>query len=163
VNGNGNSEDDDTDGDGIPNYLDVDDDNDGINTEDEDLNEDSDVTNDDCDEDGIPDYLDDDICEVVVHDLLTPNGDGLNDYLYISGIQSHPSNTVQIYNRWGVLVYETNHYDSNGNVFRGVSEGRITVQKDKKLPVGTYFYMLVYTSSKSGKVVEKSGHLYINR
>jgi outer membrane protein OmpA-like peptidoglycan-associated protein len=50
----------DTDGDGVPDYLDDDDDGDGIPTIDEDLDGDGDPTNDDSDGDGKPDYLDDD-------------------------------------------------------------------------------------------------------
>ncbi|WP_298767229.1 gliding motility-associated C-terminal domain-containing protein, partial [uncultured Polaribacter sp.] len=48
----------DSDGDGIPNYLDTDDDNDGILTADEDNNGDADFSNDDENLDGVPDYLD---------------------------------------------------------------------------------------------------------
>lgn len=50
--------DDDTDGDGTPNYLDADDDNDGILTINEDINNDGDPTNDDSNGNGIPNYLD---------------------------------------------------------------------------------------------------------
>jgi len=57
LNGNGDLTDDDTDMDGIPNYLDDDDDDDGILTIDEDTNGDGDPTNDDDDGDGIPNYL----------------------------------------------------------------------------------------------------------
>lgn len=50
----------DTDGEGTPDYLDDDDDDDGIPTIDEDLDGDGDPTNDDTDGDGLPNYLDDD-------------------------------------------------------------------------------------------------------
>jgi hypothetical protein len=50
----------DTDSDGIPNFQDIDDDNDGVNTIDEDTNGNGDRTDDDTDGDGIPDYLDPD-------------------------------------------------------------------------------------------------------
>lgn len=50
--------DDDTDGDGSPNYLDQDDDGDGILTINEDINNDGDPTNDDSNGNGIPNYLD---------------------------------------------------------------------------------------------------------
>ncbi|MBL4745781.1 MAG: gliding motility-associated C-terminal domain-containing protein, partial [Flavobacteriaceae bacterium] len=156
LNNNGDPDDDDSDGDGIPNYLDVDDDNDGVSTEEE-------TAEGDCDRDGILNYLDPDSCEIIVHNLLTPNGDGKNDYLYITGIQSHPDNTLEIYNRWGVLVFKTKGYGVANRVFRGVSEGRVTMEVNKELPVGTYYYILVYTNSKTTKVVKKVGHLYINR
>jgi len=66
----------DTDGDGAPNYLDPDDDGDGLSTLDEDLSRDGDPTNDDNDRDRIPDYLDpnDKIGGVIWNDR---NGDGL--------------------------------------------------------------------------------------
>ena len=50
---------DDTDGDGIPNFQDIDDDNDGILTKDE-YDQNGDNVTDDSDNDGIPDYLDSD-------------------------------------------------------------------------------------------------------
>ncbi len=102
-------------------------------------------------------------CEVEVFNLMTPNGDGDNDYLQIPSLACHPDNEVQIYNRWGVLVYETRFYDTVGNVFRGISEGRVTVQKSEELPVGTYYYIIKYTDSRTEKGNSKSGYLYINR
>ncbi len=55
--------DDDTDNDGTPDYVDGDDDGDGVLTINEDLNDDGDPTNDDTDGDGIPNYLDPDDAE----------------------------------------------------------------------------------------------------
>jgi hypothetical protein len=48
----------DTDADGIYNYLDDDDDGDGVPTAEENWNQDGNPTNDDSNGDGIPDYLD---------------------------------------------------------------------------------------------------------
>lgn len=50
----------DSDSDGTPDYMDEDDDGDGINTRDEDLDGNGDPTDDDSDNDGTPDYLDSD-------------------------------------------------------------------------------------------------------
>lgn len=58
IDGDGDVSNDDTDGDLVPDYLDIDDDNDGTATRLEDTNEDGDPTNDDTDGDGIPNYLD---------------------------------------------------------------------------------------------------------
>jgi len=52
-------------------------------------------------------------------------------------------------------------YDNNTNVFRGLSDGRATIDKDSELPVGVYFYVITY--SKDGNILNKSGYLYINR
>lgn len=98
--------------------------------------------------------------EVYVHQLVTPNGDGQNDYLHIYGIETYPDNTVMIFNRWGVKVFETDSYDNNTNVFRGMSEGRMTISKDSMLPSGTYYYTIDYTSNGIKKHL--AGYFYIN-
>ena len=81
---------------------------------------------------------------------FTPNGDNMNDFFKIKGIESFPENSIKIFNRWGVLVFESDDYgntSSSDNVFKGFSKGRITIQKNKRLPTGTYYYIcLLYTS-----------------
>ena len=59
LNGDNDLFNDDTDEDGIPNFQDIDDDNDGILTKDE-YDQNGDNVPDDSDNDGIPDYLDSD-------------------------------------------------------------------------------------------------------
>ncbi len=155
-----------TDNDDESDYRDTDDDDDGIETIDEDVNGDGDYANDDSDGDGTPNYLQPDLIEtedeVKVFNVLTPNGDGVHDVLKISGLENFPNNTLKIYNRWGVLVYTTKAYDTEGNIFDGTSTGRVTINKDNKLPVGTYFYILDYEQS-TGNMKSLSGYIYINR
>ncbi len=154
-----------TDGDAESDYRDTDDDNDGIPTMDEDANNDGNYANDDFDNDGIPDYLDPDqpveIDEVEVFNIVTPNKDNVHDYLIITGLDVRTNNFLQIYNRWGILIYETSSYNTEGNVFDGTSQGRATVRKGEKLPVGTYFYILDY-EDLDGTWKKLTGYLYLN-
>lgn len=154
------------DGDEESDYRDTDDDDDGIETIDEDLNLNGNYSDDDSDEDGIPNYLDSDLGqfeeEIEVFNVLTPNNDGINDILIISGLENYPNNTLKIYNRWGVSVYATKAYGTEGNVFDGTSEGRLTIGEDRKLPVGTYFYILDY-EEPNGNMKTFTGYLYLNR
>jgi gliding motility-associated-like protein len=157
----------DTDSDGIPDFRDSDDDDDGIETIDEDLDQDGNYANDDSDSDGIPNYLDPDLGETTVEpidviNVITPNGDGIHDVLTINGIENYPNNTVRIYNRWGVMVFQTRAYNSSGNVFDGTSQGRVTVDRENKLPVGTYFYVIDY-EDQNGTMKQLTGYIYINR
>nr|WP_288977828.1 gliding motility-associated C-terminal domain-containing protein [uncultured Allomuricauda sp.] len=159
----------DTDSDGIPDFRDSDDDDDGIETMDEDTNGDGNYANDDANENGIPDYLDPDLGELTtdeeevdVVNVITPNGDGVHDVLEIRGLSNYPNNTVRIYNRWGVMVFQTKSYNTNGNVFDGTSQGRVTVDQDNKLPVGTYFYVIDYQDN-GGSTKQLTGYIYINR
>ncbi len=151
----------DTDGDKEADYRDLDDDNDGIPTAEEDGNGDGIYQNDDVDNDGIPDYLEGNLPEVIVYNVVTPNGDGVHDSLTITGLESRPNNTINIYNRWGVLIYTTNSYNSSNNTFNGSSQGRSTVNEEENLPVGTYYYRLDY-EDLDGANKRLSGYLYLN-
>ncbi len=154
----------DTDSNGEADYRDIDDDGDRIPTSSEDANGDGIFSNDDSDSDGIPDYLDA-TAEgdgVVVYNAVTPNGDGAYDVLTIANLENFPNNSVRIYNRWGVLVFSTRSYNTQGNVFDGTSEGRATVARDNKLPTGTYFYILEYQTPE-GVTRQRTGYLYLNR
>jgi gliding motility-associated-like protein len=102
---------------------------------------------------------------IIIHNAFTPNGDAFNQYFNIENIEDiacYPTNNVQIYNRWGVLVYETKNYDNNTRRFEGISEGRVTVSKSEELPTGTYFYIIEWTTSEGTKVT-KDGYLYLTR
>ena len=93
---------------------------------------------------------------------MSPGDDGINDYFKIAGIEKYPNNTVKIFNRWGVLVYEAKGYGLGDRLFMGISEGRITITKDQKLPAGTYFYVVEFDGENPGRE-RYTGYLYINR
>ncbi|TMM56034.1 T9SS type B sorting domain-containing protein [Maribacter algarum] len=156
----------DTDGTEDVNYRDIDDDGDEINTIDEDADGDGDPTNDDTDGDGIPDYLDptDDSPDepIEVNQMVTPNGDGKNDFLFIRGLDKVQSSTLRIFNRWGVAVYEGENYNNQNNVFDGRSRGRNTLSVDNYLPAGIYFYIFDYTTIE-GESKTDSEYLYISK
>ncbi len=70
---------------------------------------------------------------------LTPNGDGLNDFWRIDGIEQYPDNVVRIFNRWGDEVYKTIGYDNLRNAFSGEANQKIALGAGQ-LPSGTYFF-----------------------
>jgi gliding motility-associated-like protein len=89
--------------------------------------------------------------EVVLPNGFTPNGDGFNDFYVIKGIQGYPENQVNIFNRWGNLVYSANGYVNNWN---GLSnDGNV-------LPDGTYF--IVVDLNVEGKEV-LNGYIDLRR
>ena len=93
---------------------------------------------------------------------ITPNGDGFNDYFQIDGIDQFSNNNVKIFNRWGILIFETNGYNESSNVFKGESNARATIEGDRDVPTGTYFYIITFPDVNPGKD-SYSGYLYINR
>ncbi|SHF99223.1 HYR domain-containing protein [Flavobacterium johnsoniae] len=109
-----------------------------------------------------PTVLDLNGCKIKVLNAFSPNGDQKNERFYIQGLECYPENTVEIYNRWGVLVFDVDHYNNVDRVFKGYSFGRTTMKQSEGLPVGTYFYILKYKDSDSNPH-ETSGYLYINK
>ncbi len=51
--------------------------------------------------------------DVEIVNVSTPNGDGVNDVLFIRGIDFYPNSTVRLFNRWGQLVYESKDYKND--------------------------------------------------
>ncbi|MDI6046131.1 DUF7507 domain-containing protein [Flavobacterium yafengii] len=101
-------------------------------------------------------------CAIEVFNALSPGNDGFHDFFRIRGIECYPKNTVEIYNRWGIKVYDAEGYNNNSVSFRGFSEGRGTVNQSNGLPTGTYFYIIKYQDF-SGNIIDKSGYLDLNR
>ena len=99
-------------------------------------------------------------CELIVYDIVSPDGDGKNEELVIEGLDCYTSNKVEIYNRWGIKVFEMENYGTNGNVFNGYSDGRATYKRGQKLPTGTYYYILLVIDSNN-TIHEKTGPIYV--
>ena len=59
---------------------------------------------------------------VVIPNVITPNGDGINDMLTIQNLMNWDNRALTIFNRWGGIVFKTEDYrnDWNGS---GVSDG----------------------------------------
>ncbi|HMO33943.1 MAG TPA: gliding motility-associated C-terminal domain-containing protein, partial [Lacibacter sp.] len=79
--------------------------------------------------------------ELVVPNVFSPNGDGVNDRWIIKYIEQYPNNVVQIFNRYGQLLVETRGYSSS-NAWDGTHKG-------KNLPVGAYYYIIRLNSEQA--------------
>ncbi|MBU2019164.1 MAG: gliding motility-associated C-terminal domain-containing protein, partial [Bacteroidetes bacterium] len=140
----------DTDNDGFHNFRDINSDGTGPN--------DGEEFGNDCDNDGIDDYIDPDMCESIL-DIPTgfsPNGDGINDFFEIRGIELVPNNNLKVFNRWGTLVYNKDSYQ---NDWAGTSESQYNIEGNE-LPTGTYYYVLETNEPGYGSFV---GYVYIQR
>ncbi len=73
---------------------------------------------------------------VRVHPAVSPNGDGINEFLMIEGIKDFPENRVTLINRNGTIVWEASGYDNGDVAFRGTFTG------GHNAPAGTYFYIV---------------------
>ena len=77
---------------------------------------------------------------LIFYNTFSPNGDDNNDFWVISNLNKYPSNRLEIYNRYGQLIFKKTNYqnDWNGTYF------------GEELPSGTYYYILD-TNSEAGK------------
>ncbi|ABG59805.1 conserved hypothetical protein [Cytophaga hutchinsonii ATCC 33406] len=82
---------------------------------------------------------------IKVPNVITVNGDGINDDWVIENIEGYPNAIIDIYNRWGSLVWHTQGYSTNwdGTNYRN---GHL-------LPDGTYFYIINLQDQKYADTV----------
>jgi gliding motility-associated-like protein len=73
-----------------------------------------------------------------VNPVLTPNGDGLNDFLYISCFGDVP-NTLEVYDRWNQAV--TTPFVNYQNQWDGMRNG-------VALPEGVYFFVATFVDDQ---------------
>ncbi|WP_157307442.1 T9SS type B sorting domain-containing protein [Chitinophaga tropicalis] len=75
--------------------------------------------------------------EIHAANVITPNGDGINDKWVVRNLESYPDNEVTIYDRSGRMVYRQRNYSNN---WGGTVDGRPLAQ-------GTYYYVLTISGS----------------
>jgi gliding motility-associated-like protein/uncharacterized repeat protein (TIGR01451 family) len=86
--------------------------------------------------------------DLVVPNVITPNGDGVNDVLRIRGLERYINPELVIINRWNNVVYKKDNYDNSWN--------------GSGLLEGTYFYVLT-VKDNTGKVIIKRGYIMVLR
>lgn len=81
--------------------------------------------------------------DLVIPNGFSPNDDGVNDVFSISELTRFPNFKIEIFNRWGNVVYK---YSNNGRTQPEWWDGRSTtlrtINKGDKVPAGTYFFIL---------------------
>ena len=99
---------------------------------------------------------------LIPYNAISLNDDNKNDYFHIEGIEKYPDNTVRIYNKGGLKVFDVVGYDNKSQSFRGFTKGKVAVKKSLELPVGTYFYFIEYTD-ENHQLQRKKGWLYLKK
>ena len=97
-------------------------------------------------------------CTVEPVSAFTPNGDGNNDRFYIL-FKSMEAVSVQVYNRWGEIVYEIKGQDEmslNDNYWDGTF-------KNRALPMGNYTYIITGVCKLDHQRVMKTGNVTLIR
>lgn len=100
-------------------------------------------------------HVDDTTACSFIPNIITPNGDDINDWFTIPCLNSRnfTNNSLVIYNQWGDKVFESKGYTNDPNdpvhpAWRGTLNG----QPGKDLPDGVYYYL--FQPSPSDKVMK---------
>ncbi|MCB0760853.1 MAG: gliding motility-associated C-terminal domain-containing protein [Flavobacteriales bacterium] len=99
-------------------------------------------------------YVLEDCLTLDIPDAFSPNGDGINDVFEIPNLYKYPNNSLKIFNRWGMLVYESAPYFENWD---GTSSHPATIGQE--LPVSTYYYILDLGNGAEAF----TGYIYLKR
>ena len=77
---------------------------------------------------------------VVYPNVFSPNGDGKNDFFEFKHLEQYHNTQLNIYNRWGKRVYQSDNYTNDWD--------------GGKLSNGTYYYILQFTDGtiKTGTI-----------
>ncbi|MFM1878770.1 MAG: hypothetical protein RLZZ241_1636 [Bacteroidota bacterium] len=78
---------------------------------------------------------------------LSPNNDGVNDFLEIEELLDAPKNTLKIYNRNGILVFSRQNYVREFEGYSNTNNG--VFQRNSGLPEGVYFYVAYLQESNT--------------
>lgn len=76
----------------------------------------------------------------IIPNAFSPNGDGIHDRWRIQYLESYPGATVDVYDRYGMLVFSSIEYAVDWD---GTRNG-------KSLPIGTYYYII---NPKNGRKI----------
>jgi gliding motility-associated-like protein/uncharacterized repeat protein (TIGR01451 family) len=85
---------------------------------------------------------------LIIPNVFTPNGDGVNDTFEIPGLETFTGNELNVVNRWGATVYQKKNYKNEWDG-QGLNEG-------------TYFYLLKVQTA-SGKWDVYKGYITLLR
>lgn len=86
--------------------------------------------------------------DLIIPNTITPNGDDVNDVFEVVGLENYPNSRIQIFNRWGNKVFETDNYLNDW--------GGVHWKSGDPLPDGGYIFILEVSDDRepiNGNVV----------
>jgi len=90
-----------------------------------------------------------DVNTLKITNLITPNGDGKNDFWIVEKIDQFPNNSVRIFNKAGRVIFTMKGYDNSWNA---------TVN-GTPIDEGTYYYLIDFGKNK----LSKKGYITVVR
>jgi gliding motility-associated-like protein len=88
--------------------------------------------------------------------IITPEGDGNLEFFVIGCLSRYNDNTLEIYNRWGQLVYQAKNYN-DGDLWHG------TNSRGEELADGVYYFVFEYLDPASNQRLTHKGSVTVLR
>ena len=85
------------------------------------------------------------IIPLIIPTVFTPNGDGFNDKWRIVNIESYKKVHIEIYDRWGDMVFT---YEGTGYSYFDPKNQWDGTYNGKPLPVTSYVYIVIINDDK---------------
>ncbi len=101
-----------------------------------------------------------------VPNIITPNGDNINDRFYFSlrptdvGLRQYSNLSLSIFNRWGERVFQDDNYMDRNNKTEGWDGTNDA--NGSQLADGVYFYIAKFSDVGTGKSEEKNGTITLS-
>jgi len=76
-------------------------------------------------------------CPYEIPNVISPNGDEINDYFKVKYLEQYPNTTLEVYNRWGNHITSIKQYDRHNHWDARTFDGEV-------ISDGVYFYMLKF-------------------
>lgn len=103
-------------------------------------------------EDEIEVVVDDCSDAVYIPDIFSPNSDGINDY-FLPQSKDVELIDMKIYDRWGSLLFQT----------KSAANGWDGTNRQAKMPVGVYVYIMNFVNIKTKYRFQRSGDIMLVR
>jgi len=87
--------------------------------------------------------------ELIIHNIITPNGDNTNDYLVIENLNLFPENEIMVVDRYGVEIFSRSNYVS--------PDADSAIGEDFTfLPPGNYICILKYSDGDNENTIKQT-------
>jgi gliding motility-associated-like protein len=83
------------------------------------------------------------LCSLELPNVFTPNGDLVNDVFEIKNIEDFPNSTLQVFNRWGKKIFESEDYNNSDHAWNGESAAE-----------GVYYYVLTVNYGEKNTCID---------
>lgn len=97
---------------------------------------------------------------LLVPNVFTPNGDGINDVFYVGGANGYTKVSIEVFNRWGKRVF-SNSEDKNREVSQACFWDGTDMGSGEVLGDGVYFYIVNATDDVTGNSESLKGQVNI--